>query len=90
MASLRKRFTTETITYHKYTDNDDSKFHRPMPSSHFMGILGLMLLTFSLVIIIEKQLPKALMIADEGQHPNNFIAERSYNILQNLTNIGMY
>lgn len=59
-----------------------------MPSSHFVGVLGLILLTFALVIIIEKQLPKALTIAEEDQYPDSFIAERAYNILKNLTTIG--
>lgn len=59
-----------------------------MPSGHFMGILGLILVTFSLVIYIEKQLPKGVTIVEEHLHPNGFIAERAYKILKNLTQIG--
>ncbi|CAG9762031.1 unnamed protein product [Ceutorhynchus assimilis] len=91
MASLRQRFSTETSNYRKYIhkdDEDNSKFQKPLPASHFMLILGLMLLTFSLVIIIEKQLPKGLTLAEEKDYPDKFIAERAFNILQNLTRIG--
>ncbi|XP_050315595.1 endoplasmic reticulum metallopeptidase 1-like isoform X2 [Anthonomus grandis grandis] len=92
MSTIRKRFaTSEKHDAHHRSYNDveaTSKFEKPLPASHFMAILGLILLTFSLVIIIEKQLPKGLTIADEEQNPDSFIAERAYNILKNLTRIG--
>lgn len=90
MATLRNRFNSEPQNNKKYNvdDETESKFYKPMPTSHFMGILGLMLLTFALVIIIEKQLPKGLRIEDEKQYPDKFIAERAYKILENLTKIG--
>lgn len=47
-----------------------------------------MLVVFSLVIIIEKQLPSGFKLEDESKYPERFIAERAYNILKNLTNIG--
>lgn len=91
MESLRNRFVPATTSnYQKYSNvkDNESKFVKPMPSSHFVGVLGLILLTFALVIIIEKQLPKALTIAEEDQYPDSFIAERAYNILKNLTSVG--
>ncbi|XP_066142542.1 endoplasmic reticulum metallopeptidase 1-like isoform X2 [Euwallacea fornicatus] len=91
MGSLRNRFSSETSHYRKYSngkDYDPSKTHKPMPSSYFVGILSLMLLTFSLVIIIEKRLPKAWTRDEELQHPESFIAERAYDILKHLTIIG--
>ncbi|KAH1007293.1 hypothetical protein HUJ04_004549 [Dendroctonus ponderosae] len=88
MDTLRNRFTTQKSSSQRYSDDDESKFHKPMPSGHFMAILGLILVTFSLVIYIEKQLPKGVTIAEEHLHPNGFIAERAYNILKNLTQIG--
>ncbi|KAL1493675.1 hypothetical protein ABEB36_009373 [Hypothenemus hampei] len=91
MGTLRNRFNTEKSNKHDtYTnyENHDSKIQNPLPTSHFIGVLGLILLTFSLVIIIEKQLPKGLIIAEEDQYPNRFIAERAYSILENLTRIG--
>ncbi|KAG5898670.1 hypothetical protein JTB14_030620 [Gonioctena quinquepunctata] len=86
---LRNRF------YDKPPGNDvldktyeKSKFHRPMPYVHFLAVFGLMLVVFSLVILIEKQLPTGLKIADEAKNPDSFIAERAYNILKNLTEMG--
>lgn len=64
------------------------KFHRPMPAVHFMAVLGLILVVFAAVIVIEKQLPTSLKISDEAKNPGRFIAERAHNILKNLTQLG--
>ncbi|XP_044264233.1 endoplasmic reticulum metallopeptidase 1-like isoform X5 [Tribolium madens] len=69
-------------------ENGKSKFLRPMETSHFLGVLGLMLVVFAAVIVIEKQLPTPLKIADEAKNPDRFIAERAHNILKKLTKIG--
>ncbi|CAH1280027.1 unnamed protein product [Diabrotica balteata] len=86
---LRNRFNEKAppriFTESKY---EKSKFHRPMPYVHFLGLLCLILIVFSLVIFIEKQLPLALKIEDEHKHTDTFIAERAYNVLKNLTKIG--
>ncbi|KAF7284418.1 hypothetical protein GWI33_022202 [Rhynchophorus ferrugineus] len=89
MSSIRSRFITKNANQ-KYTDLevDDTKIYKPLPTAHFIGILGLILLTFLLVIVIEKQLPKGLMIDEEEHYPDSFIAERAYTILKNLTKIG--
>lgn len=89
MSSVRNRFTSQTANK-KYTklNDEDVKFHKPLPTAHFIGVMGLMLVTFALVIIIEKQLPKGLTIENEKEHPDSFIAERAYTILKNLTKIG--
>ncbi|KAJ3647303.1 hypothetical protein Zmor_019187 [Zophobas morio] len=68
--------------------NDKSKVIRPMQTAHFIAVLGLMLLVFAAVIVIEKQLPTGLKISDEAKNPDRFIAERAYNILKKLTKIG--
>ncbi|XP_060528863.1 endoplasmic reticulum metallopeptidase 1-like [Cylas formicarius] len=90
MPSFRYRFQSETPGASKYSQYDDEKpkFHRPMPASHFMGVMGLIVVVFALVIIIEKQLPAGLKLEDEPRHPDSFIAERAYNVLKNLTSIG--
>lgn len=87
--TLRNRFY-ETSPQWDYFDNkyEKSKYPRPMPYVYFLGILGLMLVVFSLVIIIEKQLPTGYKLQDEAKYPDSFIAERAYNILKNLTEIG--
>lgn len=59
-----------------------------MPHTHFIAVLGLMLLVFAAVIVIEKQLPTALKISDQSKNPDRFIAEHAYNLLKNLTKIG--
>lgn len=59
-----------------------------MPTIHFIAVLVLIVVVFLLVIIIEKQLPPVLKQSDESKYPDRFIAERAYNILKNLTNIG--
>ncbi|KAJ8969459.1 hypothetical protein NQ317_008791 [Molorchus minor] len=86
---LRHRFNDKAAAG-DYIDNRDekSKFHRPFPFTYFIGIFGLMLIVFSLVIIIEKQLPAGYKLDDEARYPDRFIAERAYNILKNLTKIG--
>lgn len=69
-------------------DDDKLKFYRPMPTSHFLGVLALILIVFAAVIIIEKQLPTALKIQDELNYPDRFIAQRAYDNLRKLTEIG--
>lgn len=59
-----------------------------METSHFVGVLGLMLVVFAAVIVIEKQLPTPLKISDEAKNPDRFIAERAHHILKKLTSIG--
>ncbi|KAL1449234.1 hypothetical protein WDU94_000450, partial [Cyamophila willieti] len=57
--------------------------------TYMFGILVLVfLMTYGFVMFVEKQLPKPLMIQDEGNHPGRFIAERVYNHLVNLTSLG--
>ncbi|KAJ8960218.1 hypothetical protein NQ318_003942 [Aromia moschata] len=86
---LRNRFSNKTLSGDYADDkNEKSKFHRPIPSTYFLGIFGLMIIVFSLVIIIEKQLPAGFRLEDEDRYPDRFIAERAYNILKNLTKIG--
>ncbi|CAH1181734.1 unnamed protein product [Phyllotreta striolata] len=87
--NLRNRFNEDKSSV-KYADNkyEKHKFHRPMPYVHFLGLLSLIVIVFSLVIFIEKQLPVGLRIQDERQNPDSFIAERAYNWLKTLTEIG--
>ncbi|XP_018563035.1 endoplasmic reticulum metallopeptidase 1 isoform X1 [Anoplophora glabripennis] len=86
---LRNRFYSKTASG-EYNDNkyEKSKFHRPLTPIYFIGIFVLMLVVFSLVIIIEKQLPSGYKLEDETKYPERFIAERAYNILKNLTKMG--
>lgn len=90
MSSIRSRFNNKTA-YKKYSDSNDdhTKIYKPFPTAYFIGILGLILLTFLLVIVIEKQLPKGIMIDEEEHYQDSFIAERAYTILKNLTKIGL-
>lgn len=83
-----KRRTENGWDLFKDDKYEKSKFYRPMPHVHFLGLLCLILIVFSLVIFIEKQLPVALKIEDENKYPDTFIAERAYNVLKNLTKIG--
>ncbi|CAH1998298.1 unnamed protein product [Acanthoscelides obtectus] len=90
---LRNRFAEQlpTSVPSKRTHNnlqEKSKFYKPLPCTHFFGVLCLIVVVFTLVIIIEKQLPAGLKIANEANHPDSFIAERAYRVLRNLTKIG--
>lgn len=87
---LRNRFNDDALPPPNIIEDyrDEYKSHRPMPYLHFLGVLGLMLVVFSLVIIIEKQLPVGLKVVDETSYPDSFIAERAYRILKNLTDFG--
>lgn len=69
-------------------DDDKLKFYRPMPTSHFLGVLALILFVFAAVIFIEKQLPTPLRVEDELNNPDRFIAQRAYENLRKLTDIG--
>ncbi|EFA07296.2 endoplasmic reticulum metallopeptidase 1 isoform X1 [Tribolium castaneum] len=86
--SLRKRPKNAQAPQSDPSENGKSKFLRPMETSHFVGVLGLMLVVFAAVIVIEKQLPTPLKIADEAKNPDRFIAERAHNVLKKLTKIG--
>ncbi|RZC42718.1 hypothetical protein BDFB_009328, partial [Asbolus verrucosus] len=88
--SLRKRPKDVKGPHSEPSDKKNGKFRspRPMLTAHFIGVLGLMLLVFAAVIVIEKQLPTSLRISDEPKNPDRFIAERAYNVLKNLTKIG--
>lgn len=59
-----------------------------MATSYFFMLLGLMLLVLVGVIVVEKQLPPGLKIENEHKYPNRFIAERAYNILKDITDLG--
>lgn len=87
--NIRNRFN-ENEPSTRFTDNkyEKYKFHRPMPYVHFLGLLCLIVIVFSLVIFIEKQLPVGLRVEDERKYPDTFIAERAYNVLKNLTKMG--
>lgn len=69
-------------------NSEKLKINLPITTSHFLGLLVLILAVCTLVIIIEKQLPPGLKIADANKYPDKFIAERAYNHLKNLTKIG--
>nr|XP_023012163.1 endoplasmic reticulum metallopeptidase 1-like [Leptinotarsa decemlineata] len=86
---LRNRFYDRSPGNEFFDHNrEKSKFRRPMPYINFLAVFVLILVVFFLVILIEKQLPTGLKIAEESKYPDRFIAERSYNILKNLTKIG--
>lgn len=59
-----------------------------MRTSHFTLLLGLILLVFIGVIVVEKNLPQGLKISEEHKYPGKFIAERAQKFLRNLTSLG--
>lgn len=67
---------------------DKIKSYQPVKTSHFLCVLGLIVVVFVSVILVEKRLPPGLKINDEDKYPERFIAERAYNILKNLTSLG--
>lgn len=88
--ALRKRIKNASIfpSGLPQAEYDEIKSYQPVKTSHFLGVLGLIVVVFALVILVERRLPPALKIADEAQHPDRFIAERAYNLLRNLTSLG--
>lgn len=90
-SSLRQRFKESKNPL----DNDKSNAKHnktnvelPLSTSYFLSLLGLILVVFALVIIIEKQLPPGLKISEEHKYPDRFIGERAYNHLKKLTSFG--
>jgi len=59
-----------------------------MQGSHLLLYLGFLVAILGLVVVFERQLPVPLMIVDESNYPNTFIAERAHNFLVGLTSIG--
>lgn len=88
--SLRKRIKNTEIFS---SGLPEVKYHnvnsyQPVKTSHFFGVLILIVVVLVAVILVEKRLPPGLKIADEDKYPERFIAERAYNILKNLTSLG--
>lgn len=87
--NIRQRFKDKRNVTKAYNEIEEKiKIHLPLPSNYLLAVLGLILIVFAAVIVIEKQLPPGLKIADEHKYPNRFIAERAYNNLKNLTSLG--
>lgn len=88
--SLRKRIKNANIFPSKLPEAkyDAIKTYQPVKTSHFLCVLGLIVVVFAGVILVERRLPPGLKIADEEKNPDRFIAERAYNILKNLTSLG--
>ncbi|KAK9707901.1 Peptidase family M28 [Popillia japonica] len=87
--TVRLRFKGKRNSTKPYNETDvKTKVLLPLPSNYLLAVLGLILLVFTAVIVIEKQLPPALKIIDEQKYPDRFIAERAYDHLRNLTSLG--
>lgn len=91
--NLRQRKPIER--HHDEVANGDDKLrklkfksHAPLPASHLLSLLFFILIVFAAVIVIEKQLPVGLKIADEQKHSGRFIAERAHNYLKKITALG--
>lgn len=86
---MRQRFKDKRNTTKTYTESDEkTKIRLPLPANYLLAVLGLILIVFTAVIVIEKQLPPGLKIDEEHKYPERFIAERAYNHLKNLTSLG--
>ncbi|KAI4469139.1 metallopeptidase m28 family member [Holotrichia oblita] len=87
--TVRLRFKGKRNSTKPYNESDvKAKILLPLPSNYLLAVLGLILLVFTAVIVIEKQLPPGLKVIDEHKHPDRFIAERAYDHLRNLTSLG--
>lgn len=88
--SLRKRIKNVSIFPSSLpeTKHVKVKSYQPVKTSHFLCVLGLIVVVFASVILVERRLPPGLKIGDEDKYPDRFIAERAYNILKNLTSLG--
>ncbi|KRT84652.1 hypothetical protein AMK59_1552, partial [Oryctes borbonicus] len=87
--TLRQRFKARKSAVIIYNKSDEkTKISLPLPANYLLAVLGLILIVFTAVIVIEKQLPPGLKIAEEHRYPDRFIAERAYNHLRNLTSLG--
>lgn len=60
----------------------------PVPLSHFIANVILLLIFYTIVVYVERTLPTPLSIKDEAIYRDRFIAERARNYLINLTRIG--
>lgn len=89
-SEVRQRFPQSKTapTTRRNSKHEKHKIELPLTTSNFLYLLGLILIVFALVIVIEKQLPPGLKIKDQRKHRDRFIAERAYNHLKTLTNFG--
>lgn len=89
-SALRKRIKNASIFPSSLPEAkyDKIKSYQPVKTSHFLCVLGLIVVVFASVILVERRLPPGLKIGDEEKYPDRFIAERAYNILKNLTSLG--
>uniref|UniRef100_A0A1Y1MFR8 FXNA-like protease n=1 Tax=Photinus pyralis TaxID=7054 RepID=A0A1Y1MFR8_PHOPY len=92
-STLRQRFKPpllkDNFSDYSKVKSHDSKFDEPpLPTSYLLALLGLLFAVLITVIIIEKQLPPGIKIAEEHKYPDRFISERAYNLLKNLTALG--
>lgn len=90
MLNLRQRKHEKAYQENLNGNSQKEKYktYSPLQASHFFSLLGLIIIVFAAVIVIEKQLPIGLKIENEHRHPNRFIAERSYNYLKKITSLG--
>ena len=86
---LRKRFKDIEATHPLAEETRDEKHQlKPFHPRHFLALSCLCVLAFVVVIVVQKRLPKPLMVADERENRDRFISERAYNFLKKLTKIG--
>ncbi|KAF5307491.1 hypothetical protein FQR65_LT06846 [Abscondita terminalis] len=90
-AKKTSNLSDNEVRYVVNADNElkDCKrsIHSLSPIIGFLTILALFGL-FGGVYLIDRILPKALKVEDEGKYPNEFIAERAQQHLKFLTDIG--
>jgi len=60
----------------------------PFPASYLIAVLFFLLFIFVMKLLVERNLPTPLTLADAPSNPGRFIAERAMNRLRNLTSIG--
>ncbi|XP_022910899.1 endoplasmic reticulum metallopeptidase 1-like [Onthophagus taurus] len=88
---LRKRFkdrSTSPQSPFGQEEKEKTKVEKPYPSDYMLWVFVLMIIVFLGVIIVEKQLPKGLKVAEEHRYKNRFVAERAYDHLKKLTALG--
>lgn len=75
---------------HKNTVLNNSKGVRSSPAGphHFLLCLVFLVVIYTVLALLEKNLPEPVMIYNEHKYPDRFVAERARNHLVNLTSVG--
>lgn len=75
-------------TTFNYTNNIKGIQSLPTRPYHLLLCILLSVAVYTIIALLEKQLPEPVTISNENNYPDRFVAERAKNHLINLTSMG--